>query len=200
MSATKNLTRKVGFLFLLLLPLFSQAAAASATAIFAGGCFWSMQHDFDRVVGVLDTTVGYTGGTVSNPTYDQVSGGNTGHYEAIKVTFDPSQISYRQLLDIYWHDIDPTDAAGEFCDHGSEYRSVIFYRNATQKKLALESKESLIKSKRFNKIYTQILPAMAFYPAEEYHQKYAEKNPESYAAYRKGCRRDETLKEVWSGS
>jgi peptide-methionine (S)-S-oxide reductase len=156
-----------------------------------------MQHDFDKVDGILSTTVGYTGGTVPNPTYQQVSTGTTGHYEAIQITFNPAVISYRKLVDIYWHDIDPTDPEGEFCDHGNEYHSVIFYGDETQKKIAMESMDQLLQSKQFSKIYTQILPATTFYPAEEYHQKYSDKNPQAYAAYRSGCQRDTTLEQVW---
>jgi peptide-methionine (S)-S-oxide reductase len=173
------------------------AVAETKTAIFAGGCFWSMQHDFDKVNGVVSTTVGYTGGTVPNPSYEQVSTGNTGHYESIEVQYDPAKISYPQLLSFFVHDIDPTDPNGEFCDKGNEYHSVIFYNNAEQKNTAIKMKNDLIQSKKFPNIATQILPAQTFYPAEEYHQKYSEKNPENYAAYRLGCQRDQHLQDVW---
>ena len=175
------------------------AIAETKTAIFAGGCFWSMQHDFDKVNGVVATTVGYTGGTVANPSYEQVSNGDTGHYEAIKVEYDPAKISYQQLATFFLHDIDPTDMQGEFCDKGNEYHSVIFYDDAQQKSAAIGLKNSLIMSKKFSNIATEVLPAKTFYPAEDYHQKYSEKNPDAYMAYRKGCQRDQTLSDVWSG-
>jgi peptide-methionine (S)-S-oxide reductase len=171
--------------------------ADTKTAIFAGGCFWSMQHDFDKVNGVVATTVGYTGGTVANPSYEQVSNGDTGHYEAIKVEYDPAKISYQQLLSFFMHDIDPTDSAGQFCDKGNEYHSAVFYENPQQESAAVNMKNSLIQSQKFANVATQILPAKTFYPAEDYHQKYSEKNPERYSAYRTGCARDQTLQNVW---
>jgi peptide-methionine (S)-S-oxide reductase len=171
--------------------------AQTQTAIFAGGCFWSMQHDFDKVKGIVNTTVGYTGGTVVNPTYEQVSAGDTGHYEAIKVEYDPAVISYQKVLDFYLHDIDPSDFEGQFCDHGNEYKPVVFYSDANQKKMASEMKDQLSTSKKFPKVALNILPAQIFYPAEEYHQKFAEKNPARYSAYRTGCQRDATLQAVW---
>jgi peptide-methionine (S)-S-oxide reductase len=179
---------------------FNAAFAASTkteTAIFAGGCFWSMQHDFEKLDGIVSTTVGYTGGHVVNPSYQQVSSGNTGHYEAIKVVYDPDKISYEKLLDFYWHDIDPTNATGQFCDSGSEYHAVIFYSNARQEQMAQTSKRALENKKRFDVITTKILPAKNFYPAEDYHQHYSDKNPNAYNAYRTGCRRDATLKQIW---
>ncbi len=179
---------------------FNAAFAAppqTETAIFAGGCFWSMQHDFEKLNGVLSTTVGYTGGEVVSPSYQQVSSGNTGHYEAIQVVYDPDQINYQKLLDFYWHDIDPTNAAGQFCDSGSEYHAVIFYSNASQEKMAKKSKTTLENEKKFDAITTKILPAKPFYPAEDYHQHYSDKNPDAYNAYRSGCRRDATLKSIW---
>ena len=167
------------------------------TAVFAGGCFWSMQHDFEKTPGVVSTTVGYTGGNVVNPSYEQVSSGNTGHYEAIQIVYDPKQISYQQLVDLYWHDTDPTDANGQFCDKGNEYHPVIFYQNAAQHQQAMASKNNLIQSKALTEVATQILPAKPFYPAEDYHQHYADKNPAAYSAYREGCRRDQLLRAVW---
>jgi peptide-methionine (S)-S-oxide reductase len=178
--------------------LFSNVFAAQAeTAIFAGGCFWSMQHDFEHVPGIVKTTVGYTGGKLGNPSYEQVSTGKTGHYEAVEIVYDPEKISYQKLLEMYWHDTDPTDATGQFCDHGSEYRPVIFYKNTTQKELALKSKNDLENSHRFDHIATQIMPASVFYPAEEYHQHYSDKNPTAYAIYREGCGRDVRQQVVW---
>lgn len=183
---------------LLLISFYTNAATPKEeTAIFAGGCFWSMQHAFEHVAGVTSTTVGYTGGTVTNPSYQQVSSGKTGHYEAIKITFNPEKISYKTLLNLYWHDTDPTNAEGQFCDFGSEYQPVIFYLNNEQKNLAESSKQALITSKKFDSIATKILPATTFYPAEDYHQHYSEKNPAAYNAYRTGCRRDNRLNAVW---
>ncbi len=167
------------------------------TAIFAGGCFWSMQHDFENLPGVISTTVGYTGGNVANPSYEQVSSGTTGHLEAIKITYNPTKISYEKLVDFYWHDTDPTDAFGQFCDTGSEYHPVIFYLDKKQQSIAMNSKEQLENTKRFNEVVTRILPAKPFYPAEEYHQHYSDKNPAAYNAYRTGCNRDSTRDKVW---
>lgn len=174
------------------------APAKTETAIFAGGCFWSMQHDFDKVPGIISTTVGYTGGDVANPSYEQVSTGTTGHYEAIKIVYDPDKTNYQNLLNFYWHDTDPTNAYGQFCDTGNEYRPVIFFMDQNQKMLAEQSKDALLKSNKFSDIATQILPAKNFYPAEEYHQHYSDKNPWEYNAYRVGCRRDITRDFIWN--
>lgn len=166
------------------------------TAIFAGGCFWCVEKDLQDLKGVVSVESGYTGGHVDNPTYEQVSAGDTGHVESVKVTFDPNLISYDQLLDAYWHDIDPFDKGGQFCDRGSSYRSVIFYLNDEQKEKAEKSKKSL--EDHFQKmIATDIFKATTFYPAEEYHQDYAYKNPIRYNFYRYRCGRDARLKEVW---
>jgi peptide-methionine (S)-S-oxide reductase len=167
------------------------------TAIFASGCFWCTQADFDKVNGVIKTTAGYTGGTLANPTYEQVSNGGTGHYESVKVEFDPDKVSYAQLLDVFWKNSDPTNDNGQFCDDGDQYRAVIFYTNEEQKKLALSSKNTLIQSGRFKNVVTQILPASTFYPAEDYHQKYSQKNPARYHFYRYRCGRDQRLSELW---
>lgn len=172
----------------------------SATAIFAGGCFWCMQKDFDELKGakgVISTTAGYTGGDVVNPSYEQVSAGGTGHYESVKVVYNPKVISYPQLLTYYWHHIDPTDAEGQFCDKGQQYQSVIFYSDATQKQEALQSKQALIDSGKFSQIATDILPAKPFYPAEDYHQEYYLKNPVHYKFYRYTCGRDQQIAKVW---
>jgi len=169
----------------------------AATAIFAGGCFWCMQPPYDETPGVTKTVVGYTGGSVKNPTYHQVSAGGTGHYEAVEVFYDPKKVSYEKLLTIFWHNIDPTDAGGQFCDRGQSYEAAIFYQNNTQKKLAIASKEKLIKSNKFPKIATKVLPAKTFYPAESYHQHYYEKNPLRYKFYRFNCGRDQRLKQLW---
>ncbi len=172
--------------------------APQAVATFAGGCFWSMQKAFDGVQGVTSVTAGYAGGTKPDPTYHQVSAGNTGHAESVQVVYDPARISYDRLLDIYWHHIDPLTPNAAFCDHGPQYRSIIFYRNAEQQRLAQESKRRLDQSHRFpTPVVTAIQPATAFYPAEEYHQQFYKKNPGQYEAYRIGCRRDERIRELW---
>ncbi len=171
---------------------------ASATAIFAGGCFWCMEHDFDQVPGVISTTSGYTGGTVANPTYEQVSAGGIGHAESVKVQYDPRKVGYEQLLDVFWHNIDPVAVDRQFCDRGSQYRSAIFYGNAREKRLAEASKQKLEASGRFKQpIATQIVAASTFYPAEQYHQDYYKKNPVRYKFYRFNCGRDQRLEEIW---
>ncbi len=185
--------------FFFLLGLHAEAAAPSQTdvAIFAGGCFWCMQHDFDQVKGVVSTTAGYTGGSKVDPTYEEVSAGGTGHVEAVQVVYDPSTVSYEQLLNIYFHNIDPTRNDGQFCDKGSEYRPVIFYENEEQKQLALKYRQDLIASKKIQPVLVDILPAKTFYPAEEYHQDYYKKNPLRYKFYRSNCGRDKRLRELW---
>lgn len=170
----------------------------AATAIFAGGCFWCLESDFDKVPGVLSTTSGYTGGSLANPTYEQVSAGGTGHIESVLVRFDPAQTSYAKLLEVFWPNIDPLTATGQFCDIGSQYRSAIFYRSPEQQRLAEASKAALQASGRFAKpVVTEILPAATFYPAEEYHQNYYRKNPLRYHFYRTRCGRDARLEELW---
>lgn len=172
--------------------------ARAATAIFAGGCFWCMESDFDKVPGVLSTISGYIGGTLANPSYEQVSAGGSGHLEAVLVRFDPAQTSYVRLLEAYWPNIDPLTATGQFCDIGSQYRSAIFYGDAEQQRLAEASKAALQASGRFSKpVVTEILPAATFYPAEEYHQNYYKKNPLRYRYYRATCGRDARLEELW---
>ena len=176
-----------------------KAEAKTATAIFAGGCFWCMQPAFDKVNGVTDTVVGYTGGTTKNPTYEQVGTGSTGHYEAIEIHYDPNVVTYEQLLDVFWHNIDPFDAKGQFCDKGPTYRSAIFYMNPMEKQLAEKSKQDVYN--RFKRpVATMILPAKEFWPAEDYHQDYYMKNPIRYKFYRYRCGRDARLKEVWGKS
>lgn len=165
-------------------------------AIFAGGCFWCEEEVFEKVPGVISVMSGYTGGHLKNPTYEQVSAGGTGHLEAVQVTYDPSKITYEKLLDLFWHNVDPFDTLGQFCDKGSSYKAVIFYSGDEQKKLAESSKKKL--EEQFKKpISTEIRAASEFYPAEEYHQKYAEKNPLRYSFYRRSCGRDARLGEVW---
>lgn len=167
-------------------------------ATFAGGCFWCMEQPFDKIDGVISTTPGYTGGTEKNPTYEQVSTGKTGHLEAIEVTYDPAKVSYIQLLDVFWKNIDPTQNNGQFVDIGSQYRTAIFYHNEEQRRLALESRNRLQESRKFAKpIATEIRPATEFYSAEDYHQEYYLKNPTRYKNYRRGSGRDRFLEEVW---
>ena len=204
------------FMIILLLPLLISSAcrqmdapvAESAatqisdenleTAIFAGGCFWCTESDFDKLAGVVSTTSGYIGGTVKNPTYEQVSAGKTGHIEAVKIHFDNTKTNFSQLLAAYWLTIDPLTANRQFCDIGSQYRSVIFYRNSEQKELAEISKKAMEASGRFTQpIVMEILPATEFYHAEEYHQDYYIKNPLRYAYYRNTCGRDKRLEELW---
>jgi peptide-methionine (S)-S-oxide reductase len=196
-----RIVRSAGFAvagLLVLLVMGSRLPGAQGVATFAGGCFWSMQKAFDGVAGVTSVTAGYAGGTQPNPTYREVSSGRTGHAESVQVLYDPSRISYERLLDIYWHHIDPLTPNAAFCDHGPQYRSVIFYRNAEQQRQAEESKRRLDQSRRFSSpIVTAIAPATAFYPAEEYHQQFYKKNPARYEAYRIGCGRDERLRELW---
>jgi peptide-methionine (S)-S-oxide reductase len=173
-------------------------AAPLATATFAGGCFWCMEPPFDAIDGVVSTTSGYTGGTKVNPTYEEVSGGGTGHAEALKVVYDPAKVSYEKLLEVFWHNIDPTARDRQFCDHGSQYRSAIFTHDETQKRLAEESRQALERSAKLpGPIVTEIVVAGPFYPAEEYHQDYYEKNPLRYRYYRHGCGRDARLRELW---
>jgi peptide-methionine (S)-S-oxide reductase len=169
-----------------------------ASAVFAGGCFWCMEPPFDKLDGVVSTTSGYIGGRTANPTYEQVSAGTTGHTEAVKIAYDPAKVSYAKLLDVFWRNIDPVTPNAQFCDHGSQYRSGIFYADAEQKRLAEESKQKLETSKRFNRpIVTEIKMATAFYPAEGYHQDYYLKNPVKYKFYRWNCGRDARLQELW---
>lgn len=178
----------------------SRAAQKSETATFAGGCFWCMEPPFDAIDGVISTTSGYTGGFTQNPTYEQVSNGTTGHLEAVRVIYDPARVSYQQLLDTFWRNIDPLNNSGQFCDRGPQYRSAVFYHNEIQKKQAEVSRDWL-KGERNWEIATDIRPAVRFYPAEDYHQDYYRKNPLRYKFYRSGCGRDERLKELWkSGS
>ena len=168
--------------------------AAQRTATFAGGCFWCIEADFDKVPGVLTTTSGYTGGRTPDPDYEQVSGGGTGHLEALQVTYDPKKVSYTQLLTVFWHSIDPTDAGGQFCDRGEPYRTAVFVHDDTQRRLAEKSKAAASLGK---KIVTPIKTAGDFYPAETYHQDYYKKNPLRYKLYRWNCGRDQRVRELW---
>ena len=192
-------------LFLFLLALFAPLLCAQtpvppgmAVATFAGGCFWCVESDFDKVPGVTQTLSGYTGGTKANPTYHEVSSGTTGHAESVQVIFDPKKVTYEKLLDVFWVSVDPTVKDRQFCDSGSQYRTAIFYNDESQRKAAEASKAALEKSKPFKQpIVTQIVAAGPFYPAEDYHQDYYKKNPVRYQLYRSGCGRDARLKELW---
>ncbi|MEO7728157.1 MAG: peptide-methionine (S)-S-oxide reductase MsrA [Burkholderiales bacterium] len=174
------------------------ATVGSAKATFAGGCFWCMEHPFDVLPGVISTTSGYIGGQKKNPTYEEVSSGRTGHAEAVQVVFDPKKVTYDKLLDVFWHNIDPTVKDGQFCDHGTQYRSGIFYHDDLQRQQAEASKAGIDRSKTFSgPIFTEITRAAEFYPAEDYHQDYYMKNPLRYKYYRAGCGRDNRLKQLW---
>lgn len=167
-------------------------------ATFAGGCFWCMQPFFDKTKGVKETTVGYTGGQTKNPTYEEVSSGTTGHAEGIQIVYDPNEVSYERLLNIYWRNIDPTTKDGQFFDKGSQYRTAIFYHSEEQRKLAEKTRNDLAASGKFKRpIVTEIVPAGEFYPAEEYHQKYYKKNALRYKAYSTGSGRDRFFEKIW---
>ncbi|HPT49522.1 MAG TPA: peptide-methionine (S)-S-oxide reductase MsrA [Accumulibacter sp.] len=169
----------------------------TATAIFAGGCFWCMQRDFEQLSGVVDVEAGYTGGWLSSPNYEAVSLGDTGHTEAVRVYYDPTVLSYRQLVDYFWRHIDPTVKNRQFCDIGSQYRSAIYWQDDEQRQIAMNSLAALLNSGRFKMIYTEMAPAAEFWPAEDYHQGYARKNPLRYNYYRFACGRDARVAEVW---
>lgn len=174
------------------------AATGTATAVFAGGCFWCMEPPFDKLPGVVSTTSGYIGGHVANPTYEQVSAGRTGHAEAVQVKYDPRQVSYEKLLQVFWHNIDPVAVDRQFCDVGDQYRSGIFTIGEKQRQLAEASRRKWQDSGRFERpIATEIVAATTFYPAEGYHQDYYEKNPIRYKYYRFSCGRDGRLEELW---
>ena len=201
--------KKISLLALLLVMLTSSIFAATtpeksstgAIAIFAGGCFWCMESPFEKLDGVSEVISGYTGGHTLNPTYQEVSAGGTGHAEAVEVHHNPQQISYKKLLEVFWRQINPTDAGGQFVDRGNQYRSEIFYLNDEQRQLAEASKKQLEESGKFDKpIVTAITPAGIFYPAEEYHQDYYSKNPIRYWYYRGGSGRDDFLEKVWGKS
>jgi peptide-methionine (S)-S-oxide reductase len=179
-------------------PTPATAKPATAKATFAGGCFWCMEEAFDPVPGVVSTVSGYMGGKTKNPTYEQVSGGRTGHAEVLQIEYDPKRVSYEKLLEVFWRNIDPTQPDGQFCDHGSQYRSGVFYHDDVQKRLAETSKAALLKNKPFKgEIVTEITKAAEFYPAEDYHQDYYQKNPVRYKFYKTGCGRAARLKQLW---
>jgi methionine-S-sulfoxide reductase len=179
-------------------PMTPADAAETAVAIFAGGCFWCTESDFEKVPGVIEAVSSYTGGGKANPTYEQVSTGDTGHTEAVQVRYDPAKVSYARLLEVFWRSIDPLDAGGQFCDRGGQYRSGIFYQNEEEKQLAEAAKAALEQSHEFEQpIATEITSAGPFYPAENYHQDYYKKNPFRYKVYRWNCGRDQRLAELW---
>jgi peptide methionine sulfoxide reductase msrA/msrB len=183
---------------LLLIPFSLSAETKYEKATFAGGCFWCMEHPFEELEGVSEVISGYTGGRKENPTYEEVSAGVTLHFEAVQITYDPSKISYSELLDVFWRQIDPTDPGGQFVDRGLQYRTSIFYHDEEQRQLAEESKELLNKSGRYDEeIVTEIIKATPFYKAEEYHQDYYKKSPREYKAYRRGSGRDQFLERIW---
>ena len=204
--AAPPLSQTIILAIILFAPLLSSTSDAKETAnasetksaIFAGGCFWCMEHPYDEVDGVISTTSGYTGGHKDNPTYRQVSNGGTGHTEAVRIVYDPKIVSYERLLKVFWRNIDPLVTNRQFCDHGTQYRSGIFYIDEEQKRLAQKSKTALNKSKALGgKVLTEITAATRFYPAEDYHQDYYIKNPIRYKVYRYNCGRDKRLKELW---
>jgi len=173
--------------------------AGSATAIFAGGCFWCIEKDFEKLPGVIEVESGYTAGRTANPSYQQVSSGSTGHTEAVRVIYDPKKVSYAQLVDYFWRHIDPTVKDRQFCDIGTQYRSGIYWANDAERKAAEASRDALLKSGKFKTIHTELAPATAFWLAETYHQDYYKKNPIRYNYYRKSCGRDARVEEVWAG-
>lgn len=200
MDTSRRIFRILTVVLGLLAAGFAHAAdqkepAKASIATFAGGCFWCMEAPFDDVKGVKSTTSGYTGGTKKNPTYHEVGEGKTGHCEALEIEFDPSKVTYAELLQVYWHNIDPTSANGQFCDRGNQYRAEIFYHDAAQKAAAEASRQDV--EKKFGAVEVNITAASTFYPAEEYHQDYYTKDPDGYHRYRAGCGRDRRLKELW---
>ena len=180
--------------------LTAAAQAATATAVFAGGCFWCTESDFEKLPGVIAAESGYTGGKVVNPSYESVSAGATGHTEAVRVTYDPDKVTYTQLVEYFWRTIDPTEKDRQFCDIGNQYRSGIYWGSEAERGVAQASLAALQKSGQFKKIYTEVQPATPFYAAEDYHQDYAQKNPVRYNYYRLSCGRDAQLKRVWKTS
>ena len=185
----------------MLAPLSLQAQAQKAVATFAGGCFWCMEEVYDKVPGVLSTTSGYMGGTKKHPTYEEVSAGVTGHTEVVQVAYDPAKVSYDKLLEVFWRNVDPTVKDRQFCDVGSQYRTGIFVHDDAQRKAAEASKDKLAKSKPFKEpIVTPIDAAGDFWPAEEYHQGYHQRNPVRYKYYKTGCGREARLKQLWGSA
>ena len=192
-----RLTAAVTLLASSFLTQAADTPANKATAIFAGGCFWCVEADFEKLPGVIEAESGYTAGQTKTPSYEAVSAGHTGHAEAVRVIYDPQKVSYAQLVDYFWHHIDPTVKDRQFCDIGNQYRSGIYWQNEAERKVAEESRDGLLKSGRFPVIYTELSALKAFYAAEEYHQNYYKKNPIRYAYYRNGCGRDARVQQVW---
>lgn len=185
------------------MPQGSLAADTSqyAKATFAGGCFWCMEEAYEKVDGVVSVISGYTGGQLGNPTYEQVSAGGTGHAESVEVIYNPGEVTYQHLLEVFWHNVDPTTPNSQFCDHGNQYRTAIFYHDETQKRLINESRQAVEKSKSFPQpIVTEIVPASIFYPAEDYHQDFYKKNPVRYKFYKWNCGRSQRLEQLWGKS
>ena len=192
-------TRLIAGLIALALPTSSAQAQDLETAIFAGGCFWCVEADFDKVPGVLETVSGYTGGGVEDPTYEEVSAGGTGHREAVQISYDPDKVSYEELLTVFWHSVDPTDAGGQFCDRGESYTTAVFVDDAEQRRLAEASKQAA-EDELGQEIVTPIEDTAPFYRAEEYHQNYYKKNSLTYSFYRWRCGRDARIEELWGES
>lgn len=181
--------------------IYANDSLQEAKATFAGGCFWCMEEAFEGVEGVISVVSGYTGGQVENPTYEQVSSGSTGHTESIEVTFDPDKVTYQQLLEVFWRNVDPTTPNAQFCDHGNQYRTAIFYHDEVQQQLIDASKKKIESSKTFHEsIVTEIAPVSVFYPAEEYHQDFYTKNPIRYKYYKWNCGRAKRLEQLWGKS
>ena len=184
------------FLVAVLILACPAVAAPLEKATFAGGCFWCMEPPFEKLPGVVSVISGYTGGTVANPTYNAVSTGTTGHFEAVELLYDPARVNYAELLEVFWRNIDPTNPRGQFCDIGGQYRSAIFFHDEQQRRAAIASRDSLVRSRKM-KVVTEIRPAAPFYKAEEYHQDYYRKNPVRYRFYRFNCGRDLRLRQLW---
>lgn len=192
---TRTLTRSL--LAATLLSAATLAQAATASAVFAGGCFWCIEADFEKLPGVLSVESGYTAGKTANPTYEQVSAGRTGHTEAVRVNYDPAKVAYAQLVEYFWRHIDPTVKDQQFCDRGSQYRSGIYWGSDTERQVAEASRDALLKTGRFKTIHTELAPASPFYLAEDYHQDYYKKNEVRYSYYRYSCGRDARVKALW---
>jgi peptide-methionine (S)-S-oxide reductase len=199
-----NITRSLSMVLMVLLVAVTGSAghaAEQAKAFFAGGCFWCMEEAFEKVEGVVSVTSGYMGGQKANPTYEEVSAGGTGHAESVEVVYDPAKVSYQKLLDHFWKNVDPITPNAQFCDHGTQYRAVVFYGNDEEKRQAEASKQSIEQAKRFKEpIVTQIVMAAKFYAAEEYHQDFYKKNPAKYKFYKFTCGRAQRLEQLWGKS
>ncbi len=181
----------------MLVALPAHAQPSKATAIFAGGCFWCIEKDFEKLTGVIEVESGYTAGKTTQPTYEQVSAGQTGHTEAVRVIYDPAKVTYPQLVEYFWRQIDPTVKDRQFCDVGSQYRSGIYWQNEAERKVAEASRDALLKSGRFPAIHTELVAASTFWLAEAYHQDYYKKNPVRYNYYRTSCGRDARVAQLW---